>query len=215
MKTAVIAGATGLVGDQLLSRLLSASRYSTVIALTRRPLAMNHAKLHTVISDFHDLDSVLAQVKPDDVYCCLGTTMARAGSKKKFYEVDFEFPYALAKITSGLGAKQYLLVSALGADKNSRIYYNKVKGEVEAAIRSVPFDCIHILRPSLLLGPRTEKRPGEDVAKFFHKIFAFVIPEKYKAIDAGKVAEAMLTLASKDQSGTFIHESKKIQHFGW
>jgi uncharacterized protein YbjT (DUF2867 family) len=138
--------------------------------------------------------------------------MARAGSKNKFYEVDFEYPFSLAKVTRGLGAKQYLLVSALGADKESGIYYNRVKGEVESAIRTVDFDATHIFRPSLLLGQRNEKRPGEDIGKFFFKIFGFAIPEKYKAIDAAKVAEAMLAAASKDQKGIFIHESREMQN---
>ena len=89
MKTAVIAGATGLIGDQLVSRLLSSARYKQVVVLTRRQLALNHSKLKNVLTDFHDMDAALAGVDPDDVFCSLGTTMAKAGSIKGFYEVDF------------------------------------------------------------------------------------------------------------------------------
>jgi len=211
MKTAVLAGATGLIGNQLLSKLLASSRYDKVVAMTRRPLSMDHPYLKSIISDFQDLDAVFAGIKPDDVFCCLGTTMAKAGSKEKFCQVDFEYPYALAKTTLALGAKQYLLVSALGADKKSKIFYNKVKGEVESAICHLDFHCVHIFRPSLLLGARSEKRSGENIAKALYKTFGFLIPEKFKAIEGGKVAEAMLTFASADERGIFIHESKEMQ----
>ncbi|HET9487050.1 MAG TPA: NAD(P)H-binding protein [Chryseosolibacter sp.] len=212
MKTAVVAGATGLIGNLLVIKLVGSPRYESVITLTRKSLPSHHPKVRQVLTDFHDLPSALSGVRPDDVFCCLGTTMAKAGSKNKFYEVDFEYPFALAKVTRGLGAKQYLLVSALGADRNSKIYYNRVKGEAESAIRTVGFDATHIFRPSLLLGQRTEKRTSEDIGKFLFKVFGFAIPEKYKAIDAAKVAEAMLATASKDQKGTFIHESREMQN---
>ena len=211
MKTAVIAGATGLTGSQLLTKLLAADRYERVVALSRRDLSITHSKLHTVITDFRDLDRSLAGVFPADVSCCLGTTMARAGSREKFYEVDYRYPVALAMATHRLGAKQFLLVSAMGADPASRIYYNRVKGEVETAIRAIDFECIHIFRPSLLLGPRKEKRVGEDAAKMFFKVFGFAVPGKYKAIDSGRMASAMLFYASKDQRGTFIHESQRLR----
>jgi uncharacterized protein YbjT (DUF2867 family) len=211
MKTAVIAGASGLIGKDLLDRLLATDRYTKVVTLSRREIAFRHLKFSNVIADFSEPAKVLQGLKPDDVYCCLGTTMAMAGSKEKFYEVDYQYPLALAKATLALGAKQYLVVSALGANKTSAIYYNRVKGEVEEAIRGVGFRTVHIFRPSLLLGERTEKRSGEAVAKFLYKIFGFAIPEKYKAIPAGKVATAMLTAAAKEEPGLFIHESQDMQ----
>lgn len=211
MKTAVIAGATGLIGTQLLEALLQFPRYSSVIALTRRPMALKHPGLKNIITGFQQLDGILANIDPDDVFCCLGTTMAKAGSKEKFYEVDFQYPLNLAKATHGLAAKQYLLVSAVGADAHSKIYYNRVKGEVENAIRQVGFDTLHIFRPSLLLGPRAEQRIGEDIAKVLYRIFSFVIPPKYKAISSEKVAEAMAAFAARDMQGTFIHESRELQ----
>jgi uncharacterized protein YbjT (DUF2867 family) len=211
MKTAVIAGATGLIGKQLLEKLLTSERYHHVIALTRSALPLTNPKLQTIITNFRDLTAVLSGARADDVFCCLGTTMAKAGSKQKFYEVDFEYPLALAQTMLTLGARQYLLVSALGADPTSSIYYNKVKGEIEGAIRALDFETIHIFRPSLLLGPRSEKRPGEDVAKVLYKVFGFVIPQKYKAIQATTVAAAMLAFASKDLKGTYIHESGQLQ----
>lgn len=211
MKGAIIAGATGLIGKQLLEKLLASDRYDHVIALTRSALPLTNPKLQNIITNFRDLSAVLSGVRADDIFCCLGTTMAKAGSKQNFYEVDLEYPLALARTTLALGAPQYLLVSALGADPSSSIYYNKVKGEVEGAIRALDFETTHIFRPSLLLGPRAEKRPGEDVAKVLYKIFGFAIPQKYKAIEASTVARAMLAFASKDLKGIYIHESRQLQ----
>ena len=106
-----------------------------------------------------------------------------------------------------------MLVSSLGANKTSGIFYNQVKGEVEEAIRQVGFDSFHILRPSLLLGPRKEERSGEDAAKFLYKIFGFLVPKKYQGIESIKVARAMLSFAQDDASGNFIHESTELQAF--
>lgn len=212
MKTALLAGGTGLIGSQLLQLLLASNRYDKVIAVTRKPLP-KHGKLvelHVNPSAFVELD-VTQSV--DDVFCCLGTTMANARSKEKFKQVDFTYPMLLAKEGLAHGAKQYLLVSALGADKNASIFYNQVKGELEEAISSLGFGTVHIFRPSLLLGPRNEKRSAEDAAKFFYKFFGFLIPGKYKAIESVKVARAMLHYASQSQKGNFIHESLSLQNF--
>jgi uncharacterized protein YbjT (DUF2867 family) len=212
MKTALIAGSTGLIGSQLLSLLLKNPAYVKVIALTRVDLAP-HPKLTQVKVEFGSLGENSSALKADDVFCCLGTTMAKAGSKENFYQVDFYYPFLLAKTSKSVGAKKFMLVSALGANKSSSIYYNQVKGEIEEAISSVAFDAIHIFRPSLLLGPRTEKRSAEDAAKFFYKVFGFLIPKKYKAVQSVKVARAMQHFAAEDKKGIFIHESADLQRF--
>ena len=213
MKTAVIAGGTGLVGSELLLQLLDSDRYARVIALLRRESPLNHPKLEKLIVDFQHLEKGLADRPADDVYCCLGTTMAKAGSTEMFYEVDFHYPLALAKATRAAGATQFLLVSALGAKKTSSIFYNKVKGETEDAVRNVGFDTLHIFRPSLLLGARPEKRRGEDAAKLLYKIFGRVIPRKFKAIEARTVAQAMIACGSRGETGVFVHESHEIQQY--
>jgi uncharacterized protein YbjT (DUF2867 family) len=211
MKTALIAGATGLIGKQLLSQLLVSDRYSQVKAITRHELDVNHPKLTQYTVNFNSLNQHAEELQADDVFCCLGTTISKAGSQEKFREVDYTFPLALATASRTQGAKQYLLVSALGADKKSSFFYNRVKGEVEEAITAIDFQTIHIFRPSLLLGKRTEARPGEDAAKFFYRFFGFLIPAKYQAIDATKVANAMVHFAKRDQQGIYIHESKELQ----
>jgi uncharacterized protein YbjT (DUF2867 family) len=212
MKTALIAGATGLVGQQLLQLLLESERYTKVIALTRRDLA-EHPKLVQLKIDFEKMAEHQVKLKADDVFCCLGTTMAKARSKEKFYQVDFYYPFLLATNSLNQGAKQFLLISAVGADKQSSVYYNRVKGEIEEAVSNVGFETIHIVRPSLLLGPRTEKRAGEDAAKLVYKFLGFLIPAKYKAIDSIKVANAMLQLAIREQNGIHVHESTELQSF--
>ncbi len=213
MKTALIAGSTGLVGSHLLELLLANEQYKVVKALTRRELPVQHPKLVQINADLSKLEAVKDDLTADDVFCCLGTTMAKAKSKEKFRAVDYTYPVKLAGITSALGARQFLLVSALGADKDSAIYYNRVKGEVEAAVQTFSFRTIHIFRPSLLLGPRQESRAGEDAAKLVYKVFGFLIPARYKAIHAGKVANAMLHYALEEQQGSFIHESREMQKF--
>ena len=212
MKTALIAGSTGLIGQQLLQLLLDNPLYDKVIALTRHDL-IAHSKLVQVKMEFGNITEKSELLRADDVFCCLGTTMAKAGSKEKFRQVDFYYPFLLAKTSHAAGAKQYLLVSSLGANKSSSIFYNEVKGEVEEAVSSVGFDAVHIFRPSLLLGPRIEKRSGEDAAKIFYKVFGFLIPKKYKSIASSKVAKAMLHFASQDKRGIFIHESAELQHY--
>ena len=174
MKTALIAGATGLTGRQLLTELLASDLYGKVIAFIRDELPI-HPKLIQIKIDGENIGQLDSGSRVDDVFCCLGTTMAKAHTKEKFYYVDFTLPYLLAKNSLQHGAKQFLLVSALGANKQSSIYYNQVKGAIEEAISNIGFETVHIFRPSLLLGPRTEKRSAEDAAKFFYRIFGFLI----------------------------------------
>ena len=211
VKTALIAGSTGLVGAQLLQLLLASDRYGKVIAITRKELSPHHKLIQ------HQSDGEILLLDPtwriDDTYCCLGTTIGKARSKEKFYHVDFTYPYELAKKSLELGARQFLIVTALGAQKNSPVYYNRVKGEIEEALLKLEWNSLHILRPSLLLGDRNEKRTGEEAAKIFYRIFGFIIPKKYKAIESAKVARAMLHFASLDKQGKFIHESEELQDF--
>lgn len=213
MKTAVLAGATGLVGSELLQQILQTGRYRRVLALTRRDFPLTHPNLDKLSADFLHPEHALAGQQPDDIFCCLGTTMAKAGTKEKFHEVDFKYPLALAKATIALGAKRYFLVSALGADKNSSVYYNRVKGQVEEAIRKLGFQTLHIFRPSLLLGQREEKRPGEDAAKALYRVIGFLIPDKYKGIEAATVARAIIAAASEEKDGVFSYSSGEMRRF--
>ncbi|QIL77125.1 MULTISPECIES: NAD-dependent epimerase/dehydratase family protein [Hymenobacter] len=212
-KTALIAGASGLVGSQLLSLLLASERYAKVIVIGRRPLPQVHPKLEQRIFDLDDLDQHRLALIADDVYCCLGTTMRQAGSKEAFYKVDYLYVVKLAALTAGNFAAQFLVVSAMGADANSRIYYNRVKGEMEQAVRQTPFRVIHFFRPSLLLGNRTEKRLGEQIGAVLMKALRplMVGPlRKYQPVEAVTVARAMLRAAEEDGGGIRVHLSDEI-----
>jgi uncharacterized protein YbjT (DUF2867 family) len=208
-KTALLAGATGLVGHALLPLLLASERYAKVIVVGRRPVAMQHPKLTQVVTDLGQLEAERLRLIADDVYCCLGTTMRQAGSKEAFYEVDFLFVVKLAALTASNFAAQFLVVSALGADPEAYFYYSKVKGEMEAAVRQTPFRAIHIFRPSLLLGTRPTPRLGERLGGLLLKLVGPLLRgswQKYRAISATTVARAMLAAAAEDGGGVRIHE---------
>ena len=211
MKTALVVGATGLIGKHLTIKLLTNNFYSKVKVLIRKPLNINHPNLEQIIFDFDSLDS--SKIIADDIFCCLGTTMKQAGSKAAFYKVDFTYPLAIAKAALENGAKQYLIVTAMGADEKSIIYYNRVKGEIEKAISDLHYPTLLIFRPSMLLGEREEPRMGEKIGKILMKAINFIIPKRYKAIESEKVANAMLILAQKGIKNKDIFESDTLQSY--
>ena len=161
-RSALLLGATGLVGRSCLELLLQDDRYATVHALTRTPLSQQHPKLRSHVVPFAELARAVAELAARDVFCCLGTTIKKAGSEAAFRQVDYEYPLIAARSAAQSGARQFLIVTALGADPGSRIFYNRVKGEVERAICELPLATVHVLRPSMLLGERSEVR-GEVV----------------------------------------------------
>lgn len=212
-KTALIAGATGLVGSFCLDLLLQSNRYAKVISVGRRQLHIQHPKLQQLVVDFDRLDNYKQSLIADDVYCCLGTTIKNAGSKENFYKVDFTYVVKLASLTATNFGSQFLVVSSLGADANSSIFYSKVKGQMENAVKPLSFLGVHIFRPSLLLGPRQEKRLGEKLAQLIMPklSFLFVGPwRQYRPVPAVAVAQAMLYAAMQDGAGVQTHNSDKI-----
>ncbi|WP_210463430.1 oxidoreductase [Rufibacter roseolus] len=215
-KAALIAGASGLVGSHCLKLLLQSPRYNKVISVGRKKLDVEHPKLQQIIVDFDNLEKHRHSLIADDVYCCLGTTIKKAGSKEKFRQVDYTYVVNLAKITSSHFATQFLVVSALGADAHSRIFYNRVKGEMEEDVKKLPFTAVHIFQPSLLLGERQELRLGEKAAEVFMKGAGFLFNgplRKYKAIHAQTVAKAMLEAAKQDGGGVLVHPSEQMQRY--
>ena len=212
-KTALLAGATGLVGSALLPLLLASGRYAKVIVVGRRPVAVQHPKLVQVVTDLDQLENERLRLIADDVFCCLGTTSKQAGSQEAFYKVDFLYVVQLAALTAANFAAQFLVVSSLGADVNSRFYYSRVKGEMEEAVSQTPFRAIHIFRPSLLLGERPAPRLGE---RFGAAVLALVRPllrggwRKYRPVAATTVAQAMLRAAEDDGGGMRLHSSEAL-----
>ncbi|ARS36400.1 oxidoreductase [Pontibacter actiniarum] len=217
VRTALIAGASGLVGGHLLSLLLKSERYSQVISIGRHELPLIHPKLDQQVIDFDKMRGYAADLTADDVFCCLGTTIKKAGSKENFYKVDHTYVVQLAEITAQRGAVQFLVVSAMGADTGSMFFYNKTKGEMERDVQQQPFNALHFFRPSLLLGEREEHRGGEEFASKVMKPLSGLMVgplEKYKPIEAETVAKAMLQAAREEKPGRHIHLSDDIAHVG-
>jgi uncharacterized protein YbjT (DUF2867 family) len=213
-RTALVAGASGLVGSLLLDELLESPLYREVCSLGRRPLPKQHPKLTQRTVDFAQLES---EVLPsgEDVFCCLGTTLKKAGSQEAFRAVDHGAVLALGRAARRAGARRFLLVSALGADPRSRIFYNRVKGETEEDLKSLGFESLVLLRPSLLLGERAESRPGERAAIVVTKALGPLLrPFSGRPIEARTVARAMLALARDAAGGTRVALSGELQELG-
>ena len=211
MKTALVAGATGLVGSALVRMLLETPAYDHVHILVRKEINLAHPRLYQHVVDFDHLEALNFKFIVDDAFVTLGTTIAKAGSKGAFYKVDHDYVISFARKALSLGAIGIFVVSSMGANPASSIFYNKVKGEMEEDMKAIGFPRLGIFRPSLLLGPRTEKRAGEKFAGWMMQTLDFMVPAKFKAIHVDKVARKMIEQALKDKNGLFILESDKLQ----
>lgn len=207
-RSAFVAGATGVVGSEVLEQLLTHPDYLSVASLTRRPLECRHERLRAEVGSYDSLEQYAPILNVDDVYCCLGTTLKAAGSRAAFERVDHDYVVALARCAESAGARQFLLVSAVGADADSRVFYNRIKGRAERDVRAVPFKAIHIFQPSLLLGPRRERRTGEAMAKAVMPMLNPLLPgrfAKYRGVEASRVARSMVAAATADMKGAHVH----------
>ncbi|PWK22998.1 putative NAD(P)-binding protein [Arcicella aurantiaca] len=211
MKTAIIIGATGLIGGELVEQILENPDYSKVVLLLRKPLGINHPKLIQEVINFDKPDA--SKIVGDDLFCAIGTTLAKAGSKEAQYKIDCTYPYEIGKIAKANGVKQYILVSSIGADANSSNFYLKTKGDLEQKIQDLGFENFVSLRPSFLLGDRKEFRLGEKIGIFLAKIISPLLLgglKKYRGIEASKVAKSMQKLANQGLLGVHFVESDKI-----
>jgi uncharacterized protein YbjT (DUF2867 family) len=212
--TALVSGGTGLIGGLLTAHLLQSEQCQSVHSLLRRPTERPHLKLHEHVINFDKMEVFTGVPHADYAFCCLGTTMKKAGSKEAFLKIDFEYVISFGKLAKRLGCQRFFLVSALGADKHSIFFYNQVKGQTEEAVASLGFAEVHFLRPSLLLGTRSESRLGESLGKVFAKTFNWAIPAEYKAIEGAQVAAYIANLASKPLNpGVHIHSSQEMASF--
>lgn len=213
-KTALVFGATGLIGGHVVQFLLLHPAYEKVVVFVRRPLELEHPKLVQHVVNFDQPETFRHFVKGDDLFCCLGTTMAKAGSKEAFYKVDFTYAFEAAQMGSINGVGQYLLVSSVGADPKSMFFYSKVKGELEEAVRQMNYWALHIFQPSVLLGERNENRFGEQVAGKIGSIFDRLtggLLTKYRPIEADVVAKAMVSAAQGLKPGVHVYPSHWLQ----
>ncbi|GAB3948859.1 oxidoreductase [Spirosoma harenae] len=210
-KTALILGATGLIGNLLTHQLVDSPFYEKVKVLVRKSLPWQHPRLQEINFDFDHPNGLLTQA--DDVFCCLGTTIKKAGSREAFRKVDYQYPIDIARLSLASGAQQFSIVTSMGADANSSIFYNRVKGEVERDLAALNFPSLLIFRPSLLLGNRSEYRLGERIGSGFMQFFRPLIPDRYKGIEGSKVASAMMEIAQRGLIGKHVFESDVLQTF--
>lgn len=213
-KKAVLLGATGLIGESLLEQLLSNSHYKEVLIVGRKKLERQHPKLKQLVVNFDKLQDYAPQIQGDVVFCCLGTTKSKTPDLEQYKKIDYQYPLDAATIAKNNGAEQYHLVSALGANPTSSIFYTKTKGEVERDLKEIPFKSIHIYQPSLLVGERKENRSMEGLMTVVMSILNPLLISglrKYRSIKIEKVAFAMLKKSLEDTPGTFVYPSDKIE----
>ncbi len=213
-RTACLLGATGLVGGFCLEELKRSNAYARIVVITRRALNLpaSAAVVERIVPDLSKLSPADFQ-GIDDVFCALGTTIKQAGSQAAFRAVDYDLPLTAARAAKQAGARQFVLVSSIGADSKSGNFYLRTKGELERDLAAVGFPALHILRPGLLLGDRKEHRSGESIAQKAAPALNLLLLgplRKYRSISAAKLARAMVGAALQSRTGTYIHTYDEI-----
>lgn len=206
-RTALLVGATGLVGGQLLARLLSDPCHERVVALVRRPLDLDHPRLEVRVVDFAALGPKDVPAGVDDVYCALGTTIKQAGSQDAFRTVDQHYTVAVARLAREAGARRIALVSSVGADPASRAFYLRVKGDTEEEVRALGYEQTELFRPSFLQGERPATRPAERAGMALFGVLAPCLAgpaRRYRPVPAGRLAAAMIAALAGDREGTRV-----------
>ena len=214
MKTALVFGASGLTGTFLLRVLLDNPEYARVIAFARRPLNIKHDKLEILHAELDDRSAIQVLAKGDELFCCLGTTIRKAGSQENFRTVDHDYPLMLAGIAKRNGIGTFVLVSSLGANVHSKNFYLRIKGETEEAICKVGINRVIIVRPSMLLGHRQEFRLGERIGRGLMQMVGPALGgrfRKYRAIHSRTVAQALVKLAATTGPGEHVFESDTLK----
>ncbi|HZK69199.1 MAG TPA: NAD(P)H-binding protein [Paludibacter sp.] len=211
---AIVIGSTGMVGKELVKKLIENEHYSEIISLVRRPSGVTNPKLDEHVIDFDHPETWKELVKGDVLFSTLGTTISKAKSKEEQFKVDFTYQYNVAKIAVENGATSYVLVSSAGANASSKGFYMSMKGKLDEAVQGLPFEYINILRPSQLSGKRTEKRLGEKVGlSVMYGLNIIGLFKRYKPIKDKKVAKAMIHAARKTHSTIYtldeVHELAK------
>ena len=209
-KTAIILGATGLTGSHLLKLLLKESEYDRIKVFTRHKLKFSYPKIEEHVIDLLKLSDHATEFTANVVFCCIGTTKAKTPDKELYRAIDYGIPVEAAKLCKQNSIKQFIVISALGANPKSKVLYSQLKGEMERDVLAQQIEHTHFLQPSLIVGNRKEKRMGEDISKRIMRLFDFLIPARYKMIEAKTIAQAMVQLARKP-SKEHVIPSEKIR----
>jgi uncharacterized protein YbjT (DUF2867 family) len=210
--TALVVGATGLVGSHCLRALLAREEYQTVIAFTRRRLGLENPRLLETIIDFDKLEEI-DPFPAADVYCALGSTIERAGSQHAFLKIDYDYTRIIAERSAAAGAKQFTLVSSVGADPKSSNFYLRVKAELERAVGALPFESAHFFRPSFLIGKRSETRLADSAGAAGLRAIQFALAgklRKYRPIRAEVLGAAMPAAVREGKPGRHIYHYDEI-----
>lgn len=214
MKTAIILGATGLTGGKLLRYLLEDERYEKIKLFSRSAVDVTHPKLEEHLGDLTDLNQFEADFKGDEVLCCIGTTKSKTPNKEVYKKIDYGIPKNAAELGKQNGIDAFVVISALGADSNSSVFYNRTKGEMEEAVLKAGIPKTHILQPSLIGGERDEKRTGEWIFKQLFKVVNFVLVgplKKYRSIKPDTIAQAIIWLANHDYEKVRVESDEIIE----
>ena len=209
MKTLLLVGATGLVGQSVLQQALADARVAKLVAPTRRPLP-SHPRLENPLVDFDALPADAPWWAVDGIVCTLGTTIKKAGSQPAFRKVDHDYPLAVATLARRHGASAFALTSSLGADPRSRAFYLRTKGETERALAGCGFPSLTIVRPSMIGGERAERRPLESLALAFFGGIARLLPRRYRIVPADRIARTLLEATLAAEPGVRLVESEAI-----
>ena len=215
-RRALVAGATGLVGGELLQLLLASAEYQRVHLVQRRPLGVDDPKASDHVVSFDELATLDLGDRITDAFCALGTTIAKAGSVEQLQKVDRDYVRDFGELAARTGVERFAVVSALGADPKSINYYNRTKGEMETLLAELDLASLRIFRPSLLLGPREERRPKEILGAV---VLGGLSPllmgplRRYRGIEAARVARAMYATSLEDFPGVRVFESEEIQGY--
>lgn len=208
MKTAIILGATGLTGGILLNKLIDDTSFGKIKLFSRSSAGKTSSKIEEHIIDMFQLEKYSKDFNADVVFCCIGTTKGKTPNKETYRKIDYGIPVAAAKLSKMNDINTFIVISALGANENCSIFYNKTKGEMERDVINQNIENTYILQPSLIVGDRNESRLGENVAEIFMKYFGFLVPKKYKMIEAETIAEAMRVLSESNYSKIIITSEK-------
>jgi len=206
----LLVGGTGAVGKRVISHTLLEQTYEALITLGRRESNTSDPRHAHHVVDFEQIELHQSIIDARDVVCTLGTTIKKAGSRERFEAIDHGYPLRIAKLAKANGVERFVLVTSLGADARASNHYLRTKGRLEDDVIALGFESVVILRPSLLIGEREERRLGEEAGKIANRLFSKLIPRRYRGIDVDVIAQRIAQVGREAPKGVVIYESEQI-----